>query len=369
MTREQEITQKLERVRRFMASNHYDAVLFATDQNFAWLGCGAADLVDHSNEMGRAFANLIVTEDAHYLVASNIETPRLLAEEVDGLGFEAVEYPWTQGSADPTIASLVREGGRIASDVDFPGGVNEAARLGPLRTPLNEAELDRFRSLCAASARAMDAAVSAVQPGMSELEIQAVVGHAVLREGAFPTLILVGTDDRIPRFRHPIPTEAVLDRYCMIVICAQRWGLVSSLTRLVHFGPFPEELQRRYDALLAVDHTLISATREGRRLSEVFAIGRKAYADAGYPGEEEKHFQGGTCGYFGREQELAPSVSYKVQDGEVFAHNPTITGVKLEDTVLTRQGEYEVLTEIAGWPVRAVTMNGLTLRRPEVLIR
>lgn len=352
-----------------MASSHYDAVVFATDQNFAWLGCGAADLVDHSNEMGRAFANLVVTDDAHYLVASNIETPRLLAEEVDGLGFEAVEYPWTQGSADPTISGVVGKGRRIASDVDVPGGVNEAARLGLLRTPLSEAELERFRSLCAASARAMDSAIASVQPGMSELDIQAAAGHAVLREGAFPTLILVGTDDRISRFRHPIPTEAVLDRYCMVVICAQRWGLVSSLTRLVHFGPFSDELKRRYDALLAVDHALISATKEGCRLSEVFDIGRKAYADAGYPGEEEKHFQGGTCGYYGREQELAPSVTYTVQEGEVFAHNPSITGVKVEDTVLTRGGEYEVLTEIADWPAREVTIDGLTLRRPEVMIR
>ncbi len=352
-----------------MASSHYDAVLFATDQNFAWLGCGAADLVDHSNEMGRSFANLVVTESAHYLVASNIETPRLLAEEVGGLGFEAVEYPWTQGSADPTIAQLIGQGRRIASDVDFPGGVNEASRLGLLRTPLSEIELDRFRSLCAASARAMDAAVSAVQPGMSELDIQAAAGHEVLRQGAFPTLILVGTDDRISRYRHPIPTEAVLDRYCMVVICAQRWGLVSSLTRLVHFGRFPEELQRRYDALLAVEHALISATRSGRRLQEVFDSGRRAYADAGFPGEEEKHFQGGTCGYYGREQELAPSVAYKVQEGEVFAHNPSITGVKVEDTILTRRGEYEVLTKIEGWPSREVTVDGLTLRRPEVMIR
>ncbi|HUX20690.1 MAG TPA: M24 family metallopeptidase, partial [Spirochaetia bacterium] len=152
--------------------------------------------------------------------------------------------------------------------------------------------------------------------------------------------------------------------------CAQRWGLVSSVTRLVHFGPLPDELSRRYDALLEVEHSIVRATVPGNALSEIFEIGRRAYRAAGFEGEEQKHFQGGTCGYFGREQELAPSVSYRIREGEVFAHNPSIAGVKLEDTLLTSDnGAFEILTEVPGWPVRELSIEGVSLRRPEILIR
>jgi antitoxin VapB len=211
--------------------------------------------------------------------------------------------------------------------------------------------------------------IAAIHPGMTEIEIQGVAGCEVLKRGAFPNLILVGSDERISRFRHPVPTQVALKRYCMVVICAQRWGLVSSVTRLVHFGPLPDELSRRYDALLEVEHAIVCATVPGNALSEIFEVARCAYSAAGFDGEEQKHFQGGTCGYYGREQELSPRIPYRIREGEVFAHNPSITGVKLEDTVHTSNGAFEILTEVPEWPVREITREGITLKRPEILIR
>lgn len=374
MTRQQEIEVKLTRVRSFLGKNGYDAVLFTSEQSFAWLACGAADLVEHSNEMGRSFANVLVTENRAYLLASNIELPRLLAEEVVGLDIlEPVEYPWTEGGSEAAVDRILGaargEGERRAADTWIEGMVNEKGRLGLLRTPLCSAEVERFRILCRRSAEAMSAAIEKVRPGMSEIEIQSIAGREVLRRDAFPTIILVGTDDRISRFRHPVPTEARLERYCMVVICAQKWGLVSSLTRLVHFGAFPGELRSKYDSLLSVEGSLIGATTPGRSLADIFEVGVKAYSDAGYPGEEKKHFQGGTCGYYSREQELSPVVDYRIQEGEIFAHNPSITGVKVEDTMYVHGGDIEVLTEMQGWPTIEHTQDGITLKRPDVLLR
>ena len=375
MTRQEELETKLARMRSFMVEAGYGAVLLTSDQNFAWLSCGGSDLVEHSNEMGRSFANILVTDDRAYLLANNIEMPRLLAEEVGGLDLEPVEYPWTEGGSDACTERIlgrtreVGRKGRRAADTWVKGMTNERERIALLRPPLSAAELDRFRSLCADSADAMAATVDAIRRRMSEKEIQAVAGHEILARGAFPTLILVGCDERIARFRHPVPTSASLDRYCMVVLCAQRWGLVSSLTRLVHFGPLPDELRRRYDALLEVEHAVVAATAPGRSLAEVYAVGAQAYADAGFPEEEKKHFQGGTCGYYSREQELSPAVSYRIREGEVFAHNPSITGVKVEDTMLVSKGRYEVLTAMEGWPMIRHSREGHTLERPDILLR
>lgn len=369
MTRQEELEIKLVRVRGFMEEGGYDGALFASDQGFAWIACGAADLVEHTGEMGRGFANVLVTPDEAYLIASNIEMPRLLAEEVGGLELRPVEYPWTDGGAEKSVERVLGRGRSIASDTRIDATAYERDRLALLRTPLTDAEIDRFRILCARSAEAMTATIDAIRPGMNEIEIQTVAGREILARDAFPSIILVGTDERIMRFRHPVPTAVRLERYCMVVMCLQRWGLVSSLTRLVHFGDLPGELRRRYDALLDVEHALIAATRPGEPLHDIFSAGEHAYAAAGFPGEERKHFQGGTCGYYSREQELSPRVDYRIREGEVFAHNPSITGVKVEDTILVRDGGYDVLTEMVGWPSVPHTLDGHTLVRPEILVK
>lgn len=52
-----------------------------------------------------------------------------------------------------------------------------------------------------------------------------------------------------------------------------------------------------------------------------------------------------------------------------YAWNPSITGVKSEDTfLLTAQGR-EMITETGGWPQLEVVVEGETIRRPDILRR
>ena len=57
--------------------------------------------------------------------------------------------------------------------------------------------------------------------------------------------ILIATDERIFNFRHPLPTAKKLERYAMLILCGRQHGLVCSITRLVHFGHLPEEIQKK----------------------------------------------------------------------------------------------------------------------------
>jgi len=166
-----------------------------------------------------------------------------------------------------------------------------------------------------------------------------------------------------------MPTEKKLDKYCMVVICAQRWGLVLSMTRLVHFGKIPAEISTRYDALHRVDMAYITASRPGAAIKDVFVAGAEEYEKHGFKGEELKHYQGGTGGYLTREQGLHPQSEYVIQEGEVIAHNPTITGTKIEDSILVKDDGFEVLTLSDSWPCREISYEGVTLKRPEILVR
>lgn len=66
-------------------------------------------------------------------------------------------------------------------------------------------------------------------------------------------------------------------------------------------------------------------------------------------------------------RDLERASDYVVQSGEVFAHNPSIAGVAIEDSIYLTQGSYEVLSLGSGWPTREVPVRGKAIRRPEIL--
>jgi Xaa-Pro aminopeptidase len=153
----------------------------------------------------------------------------------------------------------------------------------------------------------------------------------------------------------------------MLVLCGRCWGLVCSLTRLVHFGRLPEELQSKARAVAKVDATIIAETRPGRTLGEIFARLQAAYAEAGYPDEWKLHHQGGPAAYEPREYIATPDGKDVVYLGQVYAWNPSITGAKSEDTVLVGETGNEVLTNIPGWPVLTVNVGEKQAVRPAIL--
>jgi antitoxin VapB len=62
-----------------------------------------------------------------------------------------------------------------------------------------------------------------------------------------------------------------------------------------------------------------------------------------------------------------PSSPEVVTIGQVYAWNPSITGVKSEDTILVGAAGNDVLTEISGWPLLEVTVAGQPFKRPAIL--
>jgi antitoxin VapB len=95
----------------------------------------------------------------------------------------------------------------------------------------------------------------------------------------------------------------------------------------------------------------------------MFGVIQQAYAQFGYPDEYRLHHQGGSAGYEPREFLATPGVAAQVSPGQAYAWNPSITGCKVEDTVLITESGPEVMTEMAGWPM----IDTPTLERPAIL--
>jgi antitoxin VapB len=213
----------------------------------------------------------------------------------------------------------------------------------------------------------MDEAIRTVRPGMTEYQIAALLARAAESRGVQAIVNLIATDRRVFAYRHPLPTGRTLERYAMVVLCGRRWGLVCSLTRLVHFGPLPDDLQRKAQAVATIDATFITATRPGRVLGEIFADALAAYTATGFGDEWQLHHQGGIAAYEPRELVATPASAEQVTAGQAYAWNPSITGTKSEDTILVGPDANEIISAIPGWPTIAITVGGQTIARPAIL--
>jgi antitoxin VapB len=213
----------------------------------------------------------------------------------------------------------------------------------------------------------MHAAIREVRPGQSEYEIAALLDRETFARGVQPIVNLIATDDRIYYFRHPLPTGKQLAKYAMLVLCGRKYGLVTSITRLVYFGQLPDDLRRKMVATASIDAAFIATTRPGRTLNEVFKRATDAYAMTGFTNEWHLHHQGGPAGYEPREWVVTPASTEVVTAGQVYAWNPSITGAKSEDTILVGSNNNEVLTAIPDWPMLLVEADGQNIPRPAIL--
>ena len=358
-----EFQAKQERIQALLQRLGLDGLVLRRASSFAWATCGGRSSVNTASSEGAA--SLLVTRNHRYLLTTNIEAPRLEQEEaLQDQGWEPVVTPWYEPQE---ALHRITAGLKIGADGSYPGSLDLSKEVARLRSELTPEEGERFRVLGRLCAAAMDRAVREIAPGMSEYEIASLLARASLCLGVQPVVNLVGADERVFKFRHPLPTGKQLKRYAMLVLCGRMAGLVCSLTRFVHFGPIPGEVCRKVEAAARVDAALIDATRPGRRLGEVFQEGIAAYAAAGYPDEWRLHHQGGPAGYEPREALAAPQSEETILAGQAFAWNPSIAGTKCEDTILVGAGGNEVLTAIPGWPVQKVIIRAQEYLRPAIL--
>jgi Xaa-Pro aminopeptidase len=359
-----EMDSKLSKVNQLLAEHDLDALLVQRVTNFAWLTCGGASYINTAEESGVAL--LLITPSNRFLITNNIEAPRFQQEEeLEQQGWKFEVSQWYQPNE---VLHDLTKGLRLATDGLYQQGVNINNELVRLRADLFPAEQNRFRELSKGCAQAMKAATDSIQPGMTEYEISAILAQETHRREILPIVILIATDQRIFSFRHPLPTAKKLERYAMLVLCGRKYGLVTSLTRLVHFGSVPDEILHKSVAVAGIDATFIAATRPGQSLASIFERAQAKYAEVGFPDEWQLHHQGGPAGYAPREAIATSYEDWVVRAGQAFAWNPSITGTKSEDTILVKEDGFENMTEISGWPKINIEIDNQVISRPAILI-
>lgn len=362
-----EVETKVARIREYLASSGLAGVLLTRQDNFAWLTGGRDNHVVQGSEGG--VASLFVTRDARVALTNRIEADRIRDEEIGDQGWDWRTFDWYRpGQLRAAIRDLVGDQ-PIGSDMPLPQAQPLDQAFDDLRADLTPEERRRYYEVGRICTEALQHTCQTVHANQTELEIAAELMRRVRAEGARPGVVLIATDERIDRYRHPIPTEKRLRNYAMLVLGGSKWGLQVSLTRFVAFHPLSDDLKQRWRDVSQVAAYFTLATRPGRRWDDIFRGATELYANLGYPGEFELHHQGGPTGYRGREHMATFESSGVVSPHQAVAWNPSITGTKSEDTIIVSEGEHHILTRHGEWPMLSIERDGQRLEFADVLMR
>lgn len=363
----QEIGEKERRVKEFLERNGYGALLLKRQANFSWMTCGGLNTVGITTDLGAT--SLLILRESKFVISNNIEAPRMVDEEsVIDKGFELETFDWYEEREEEIVRRIVGEN-RLASDVPFPGASCVPADIARLRYSLTPQEVMRYKWLGTKVSEVVENTLEHTRVGEKECEVVGRLAEGLWQYRIDYVTLMAAADQRIFRFRHPIPMENPIRRYFMLSVNARKWGLIVSLTRFVHFGRLSEELSAKYKANVVIDCTFMAETKPGRKAKEVILKGLEAYTKMGYGDEWRLHHQGGAIGYTGRDYRANLQTEEIIRENQAFTWNPSLTGTKSEDTILATMEGPVMITYPVTYPTLSLEVEGIQFKRPEILER
>ena len=367
-----ELNVKLKRIRELLKEKELKGVLLTRQSNFAWVTCGGDSHVVMGSDAG--VASVLITPAGAYIVADNIEAGRIYDEELGRSpllkkAFRVISLPWHKEEEKIKIIKNICPLGRLGTDIPLAGARLIGRDIVPLRYSLTPEEINRYEWLGRDCAKSMGDVCRSIKTGDTEHEIAGRLAETMLAKGIVPTVLLIASDERIFKYRHPIPADKKIKKHAMVVLCGRKWGLIVSLTRLVYFGRLPAGLRRKHDAVAEIDACFIANTRPGINAGTIFTKAMQAYKSAGFADEWGLHHQGGATGYGERDYKATPGCRETVLENQAFAWNPSITGTKSEDTIIALPGKAKIISAVPGWPSINAEYGGEKMKRPDILVK
>lgn len=360
-------SEKTNRIRNYLDRNNYDALVIGRQDNFSWVTTGGHNIIVRTSESGASV--LVFTLKKVMLIAHLMDGQRLIDEELTGLDIEPVFLKWFEGGLDSKADELTK-GLKILSDIPLGNADCSPIAIARLHYPLFDIELERLRWIGQKSEELTRKVVDEIRPGITELEIESMIMQEYAKENMTMDVLLIGSDERITKYRHPTATHKKVKDLVLIHPAANKWGLHGILSRMVSLsGEVPAETRKKYDAVNQIAAGAISLCKPGNKFTDIFELQKKLYKETGYEKEWENHLIGGMTGYI-----LTAPAQCTDPDGVLAANQPynwftTITGVKAEETTLNTGDGIELLTVKGNWPVKKYEYNGLSLELPDILIK
>jgi len=349
-------THRRAALRRALQASDLDALLVTDLLNIRYLtgftGSNAALLVAAGGEQGSVFCT-----DGRYGTQAQRQVPdlRLVVDRPCDLVLAAA-------AAEAGCRRLGFESHRVTVDghaavaATAPGVelVRAPGMVEALRVVKDDTEVEALRMACAAADRALADLIAhgGLRPGRTEREVARELADRMLDHGAagpsFESIVATGANSAVPHHR---PTDAVLAGGDLVKLDfgALVDGYHSDMTRTVVLGE-PAAWQREiYQLVAAAQASGRAALWPDADVRDVDAAAREVIQRAGY-GDQFVHGLGHGVGLAIHE---APTLS-RLGDGKLTAGMAVTVepgvylagrgGVRIEDTLVVRDGEPELLT-------------------------
>ncbi|HPU43413.1 MAG TPA: M24 family metallopeptidase [Dictyoglomaceae bacterium] len=363
----EEIRIKRDRLISLMEENNLKALVLKRHANFSWLTAGGINVLCTAQDTG--VTTLLITPKKDYVITSNIEYPRMeIDEEMKKKGFEIVEYPWHEGNENNVIREIVGDLENIGCDITMPPFKDVSSKINRCRYQLLEPEIGRYLNLGERVSDIIEEVACSSHPGLYESEIAGEIARKLWKERIEPIGFQVAADDRVFLYRHPIPKMNPVRKHLLISIMARKWGLVTTITRMVYFGtPSPEYL-KQYRDTIRIECEMIAATKPGEKAVTPLNKAVEMYEKLGYKDEWKRHHQGGAMGYFPRDYRVDFNSQEIILENQAFCYNPSIAGTKSEDGFIATSSGPLFITYPKRYPVIELEVGGITFKKPDLLI-
>ncbi|MFM9098805.1 MAG: M24 family metallopeptidase [Actinomycetota bacterium] len=349
--------EKRARIKALLAEKGLDALVLRKGANVAWIIGGRAHI---PTTLELSCMDVVVYPDRIVVVTNKIEAQRLKDEELSG-DEELIVVNWFEGRD-----AHLPKGPKIGVDGVDSERANIQGEIENLRRKLNEFEIARLKEIGRDATDALEEAMLDIDSDANEVEVAGEIAEELWERNLEPVVLLVAGEDRIKKYRHPLPTTAKVGSLAMGVICARRKGLIASVTRLVHFGELKSEVKENYIKLLNVESAFLDGTKPGATLADAFKSGQVEYLKQGFERDEwTNHHQGGPTGYLPRDFTAHEKTNQLIEVRNAIAWNPSAAGLKVEDTLVVTESGFDIVTGSSEWPSLKIAGRS----RPDIAIR
>ena len=334
--------ERIQPLRELMKSNGLDAFVLRRNPNLAWAIAGRAHV---PTTIDMACFDLIITHDSATAITNVVEAPRLIAEELPSeVSVQTIK--WSEGR-DP----LLPTGSKVGSDQPGADRIDFGVEVEIMRASLIESDLARFQNICIDAAVALGNAMKQVESSDREIDVAGLITHSLWQADLEIAFLGVAGQERVHKFRHPLPTDSVVGNRVSASICAKRKGLIASVTRIVTFGEVTGQMIADYTSIFKVEAALLDATVVGKPFSDPINAAIAAYPANGFDADEwTKHHQGGPTGFLPRDWPANQTSARLIQSNQPIAWNPTGKGWKAEDTIVATNSGVKLLSVDPEWP-------------------